>query len=140
ERILARADQLAAISEEPGRITRRYLTPQHRQAGELIAGWMREAGMEASFDALGNVVGRYAASSPDAPLLVTGSHMDTVVDAGRYDGLFGILSPIACVADLHRRGRRLPFTFEIVAFGDEEGVRFGVSMIGSRALAGRFDD
>jgi allantoate deiminase/N-carbamoyl-L-amino-acid hydrolase len=65
--------------------------------------------------------------------------MDSVVDAGRYDGVFGILSPIACVRALHRRGVRLPYTFEIVAFGDEEGVRFGVSMIGSRALAGRFD-
>jgi hydantoinase/carbamoylase family amidase len=137
--ILSRCDELAALSEEPGRLTRTYLTPQHRAAGELIAGWMREAGMEARFDALGNVVGRYAAAAPDAPVVVTGSHMDTVVDAGRYDGIFGIVAPIACVADLHARGRRLPYTLEVVAFGDEEGVRFGVSMLGSRALAGRFD-
>lgn len=137
--ILRQADVLAAITEEPGRITRTYLTPQHREAGELIAGWMRDAGMEAGFDPLGNVVGRYRGEREDAPVLVTGSHMDSVVDAGRYDGLFGILSPIACVADLNARGKRLPFRFEIVAFGDEEGVRFGVSMIGSRALAGRFD-
>jgi hydantoinase/carbamoylase family amidase len=95
--------------------------------------------MDAGFDALGNVVGRYAAADPGAPVLLTGSHMDSVVDAGRYDGLFGVLSPIACVRELHARGRRLPFAFEVVAFGDEEGVRFGVSMIGSRALAGRFD-
>jgi allantoate deiminase/N-carbamoyl-L-amino-acid hydrolase len=138
-RILEQAELLASITEEPGRITRSYLTPQHRAAGERIAGWMREAGMEAEFDALGNVVGRYAGDAPDAPVLLTGSHMDSVVNAGRYDGLFGILSPIACVRDLHRRGRRLPFAIEVVAFGDEEGVRFGVSMIGSRALAGRFD-
>jgi len=137
--ILRQADLLATISEEPGRITRTFLTPQHREAGELIAGWMREAGMDAHFDALGNVVGRYAAADAAAPVLLTGSHMDSVVNAGRYDGLFGILSPIACVRDLHRRGVRLPCTLEIVAFGDEEGVRFGVSMIGSRALAGRFD-
>ncbi len=137
--ILSRCDELAALSEEPGRLTRTYLTPQHRAAGELIAGWMREAGMEARFDALGNVVGRYAAAAPVAPVVVTGSHMDTVVDAGRYDGIFGIVAPIACVADLHARGRRLPYTLEVVAFGDEEGVRFGVSMLGSRALAGRFD-
>jgi hydantoinase/carbamoylase family amidase len=137
--ILSRCDALAAISEEPGRLTRTYLTPQHRAAGELVEGWMREAGMEAGFDALGNVVGRYAAVEPGAPVVVTGSHMDTVVDAGRYDGIFGILAPIACVAELHARGRRLPFTLEVVAFGDEEGVRFGVSMLGSRALAGRFD-
>ena len=137
--LMERADRLAAITEEPGRITRKYLTSQHREAGELIIGWMREAGMEAAFDALGNVVGRYAAAHDDAPVLLTGSHMDSVVDAGRFDGLFGVLSPLACVADLHARGKRLPFAFEIVAFGDEEGVRFGVSMIGSRALAGRFD-
>jgi allantoate deiminase len=137
--ILRQHDLLASITEEPGRITRTYLTPQHREAGELIAGWMREAGMDAHFDALGNVVGRYAAADPEAPVLLTGSHMDSVVNAGRYDGVFGILSPIACVRDLHARGRRLPCTLEVVAFGDEEGVRFGVSMIGSRALAGRFD-
>jgi len=137
--ILSRCDALAAISEDPGRLTRTYLTPQHRAAGELIAAWMRAAGMEAHFDALGNVVGRYVAADPQAPVLVTGSHMDSVVDAGRYDGIFGILSPIACVADLQARGRRLPYTLEVVAFGDEEGVRFGVSMLGSRALAGSFD-
>ena len=137
--VLSRCDELAAISEEPGRLTRTYLTPQHRAAGERIEGWMREAGMEARFDALGNVVGRYPAERADAPLVVTGSHMDSVVDAGRYDGVFGILAPIAGVADLHARGRRLPYTLEVVAFGDEEGVRFGVSMLGSRALAGRFD-
>ena len=121
--ILARCDALAAISEDPGRLTRTYLTPPHRAAGEAIAGWMRETGMEAHFDALGNVVGRYAAADPGAPVVVTGSHMDSVVDAGRYDGIFGILSPIACVADLHARGRRLPYALEVVAFGDEEGVR-----------------
>ena len=139
EEILRQAHLLGAITEESGRLTRTYLTPQHREAGELIAGWMREAGMSAHFDALGNVVGRYEAVQRGAAVLLTGSHMDTVVDAGRYDGLFGVLSPIACVKALNRRGVRLPYTFEIVAFGDEEGVRFGVSMIGSRALAGRFD-
>ena len=139
EAILEQAEILGAITEEPGRITRTYLTPQHREAGERILGWMREAGMDAGFDALGNVVGRYAAADPGAPVLLTGSHMDSVVDAGRYDGLFGVLSPIACVKALHAQRRRLPYTFEVVAFGDEEGVRFGVSMIGSRALAGRFD-
>jgi hydantoinase/carbamoylase family amidase len=137
--LLRKCDLLAAITAEPGRITRAYLTPQHRAAGELIAGWMREAGMQAHFDALGNVVGRYPADDPEGEVVLTGSHMDSVVNAGRYDGLFGILAPIACVRDLHERGRRLPYTLEVVAFGDEEGVRFGVSMIGSRALAGRFD-
>ncbi len=137
--ILEQCDVLASVTEEPGRLTRTFLTPQHRRAGDLVAGWMREAGMEAGFDALGNVVGRYAADRADAPLVITGSHLDTVVDAGRYDGIFGILSAVAAVGDLHRRGRRLPYDLEVVAFGDEEGVRFGVSMLGSRALAGTFD-
>jgi len=138
-RILEQADRLATFSEDEGRLTRTYLTPRHREAGEQIAAWMREAGMEAGFDAIGNLVGRYAGDRADAPVVATGSHMDTVVDAGRYDGIFGILTAIACVRDLHSRGKRLPFTLEVVAFCDEEGVRFGVTLIGSRALAGRFE-
>jgi hydantoinase/carbamoylase family amidase len=137
-RILEQAAVLGKVSEDEARLTRTYLTAQHRDVGERIAGWMREAGMEASFDPMGNVVGRYAGEGADAPVVITGSHMDTVVDAGRYDGIFGILSPIACVRDLHARGKRLPFAIEVVAFGDEEGVRFGVTLLGSRALAGRF--
>ncbi len=139
QHILDQADRLATFTEDEGRLTRTYLTARHKQAGEQIATWMREAGMSAGFDALGNVVGRYAAAAPGAPVVLSGSHMDSVVDAGRYDGIFGILTAIACVRDLHERGVRLPFTFEVVAFCDEEGVRFGVTMIGSRALAGRFD-
>jgi allantoate deiminase len=137
--ILARAEELAALTERPGMLARSYLTPQHRQAGERIRAWMREAGMQAGFDALGNVVGRYEGTRPGAPAIMTGSHMDTVVDAGKYDGLFGVLAPIACVAELHAQGRRLAFPLEVIAFGDEEGVRFGTSMMGSKALAGRFD-
>lgn len=139
-RILDQAEILGRISEDDARLTRTYLTAQHREAGERIAAWMREAGMEAGFDPMGNVVGRYEGEHGGAPAVLTGSHMDTVVDAGKYDGLFGILSPIACVRDLHARGKRLAFTLEVVAFGDEEGVRFGVTLLGSRALAGRFDD
>jgi hydantoinase/carbamoylase family amidase len=139
ESILARADLLAAITEDAPRLTRAYLTPEHRRAGELIESWMREAGMSVHWDALGNVVGRYEGNVADAPVLMTGSHLDSVRNAGRYDGLFGILSPIACVADLNRRGLRLPVAIEVVAFGDEEGVRFGVTLIGSKAMAGAFN-
>jgi hydantoinase/carbamoylase family amidase len=138
--ILARSEVLASITERPGMLARSYLTPQHRQAGEQILAWMREAGMRADFDALGNVVGRYEGLEPRAPAVLTGSHMDTVIDAGKYDGVFGILAPIACVAELNRLGKRLSFPIEVVAFGDEEGVRFGTSMMGSKALAGRFDE
>jgi len=137
--ILARHEALARFTQDEGRLTRTYLTAKHREAGETVMAWMREAGMEAQFDAMGNVVGRYAGATPDAPVLMTGSHLDTVVDAGKYDGSFGILSPIACVADLHARGVRLPHAIEVVAFGDEEGVRFGATLLGSRAMAGRFD-
>jgi hydantoinase/carbamoylase family amidase len=139
ESILARAERLGAITQDAPRVTRAYLTPEHRRAGELIESWMREAGMSVHWDALGNVVGRYEGNVADAPVLMTGSHLDTVRNAGRYDGLFGILSPIACVADLHRRGLRLPVAIEVVAFGDEEGVRFGVTLIGSKAMAGAFN-
>ena len=137
--ILERSEVLGAITEDPPRVTRTYLTPQHRHAGETIAAWMREAGMQVRWDAFANVVGRYEGATPDAPVVMTGSHMDSVRNAGKYDGLFGILSPIACVADLNARSVRLPFAIEVVAFGDEEGVRFGVTLIGSKAMAGNFD-
>ncbi|TMH62487.1 MAG: allantoate amidohydrolase, partial [Betaproteobacteria bacterium] len=93
----------------------------------------------AGFDALGNIVGRYEAVDTDAPIVMTGSHQDSVRNAGKYDGLFGILTAIACVKDLHDRGKRLPYTLEIVGFGDEEGVRFGATLIGSKAMAGSFE-
>jgi hydantoinase/carbamoylase family amidase len=138
-RILSQADELAQFSEDPPRVTRVFLSPQHRAAGEKILGWMREAGMSAAFDALGNVVGRYEGASPGAPALLTGSHMDSVRNAGRYDGIFGVLGPIECVRRLDAENRRLPFAIEVVAFADEEGVRFGATLLGSHALSGTFD-
>ena len=96
--------------------------------------------MEAAFDALGNVVGRYARRGPGRADRDDAARTWTAcVNAGSYDGVFGILTAIACVRDLHARGKRLPFTFEVVAFGDEEGVRFGVTLIGSKAMGGSFD-
>ena len=137
--ILRQADVLAQFTEDAPRLTRVYLSPQHKQAGEYLIGLMRDAGMTAGFDALGNIVGRYEADDPSAPMVVTGSHQDSVRNAGKYDGLFGILTAIACVRDLHARGKRLPYTLEIVGFCDEEGVRFGATLIGSKAMAGSFD-
>ena len=139
QEILARAEALSKLTERPGMVARSYLTPRHREAGDLVLGWMREAGMEARYDALGNVVGRYEGRDPAAPAILTGSHMDTVIDAGKYDGIFGILSPIACVQALHRAGRRLARSIEVIAFGDEEGVRFGTSMVGSKAITGKLE-
>ncbi|MBL8377569.1 MAG: allantoate amidohydrolase [Burkholderiales bacterium] len=137
--LMRQADQLAAFTEDAPRITRTYLSREHRQAADYLIALMTEAGMQAGIDALGNIVGRYAALDPAAPVVMTGSHQDSVRDAGRYDGLYGILSAIACVKDLHARGKRLPYTLEVVGFGDEEGVRFGVTLIGSKAMAGAFD-
>lgn len=137
--ILKQAEVLATFTEDAPQLTRTYLSREHRQAGDYLIGLMRDAGMTAGFDALGNIVGRYEAGVPFAPVVMTGSHQDSVRNAGKYDGLFGILSPIACVKELNRQGKRLPYTLEIVGFGDEEGVRFPATLIGSKAMAGLFE-
>ena len=100
---------------------------------------MREAGMSARLDAIGNVVGRYEGRTPGAPCLMLGSHLDTVRNAGKYDGMLGVVAAIDCVHTLNARGTRLPFAIEVVGFADEEGVRFGSTLLGSRAVAGTFD-
>ncbi len=138
-RLIQQAEDLARYTQDDSRLTRTYLTPQHRQAGDYLLALMRDAGMQADYDALGNVVGRYAGLTPDAPVIMSGSHLDSVVDAGKYDGLFGILTAIACVHDLNARAVRLPHAIEVVAFCDEEGVRFNVTMVGSAAMSGHFD-
>ncbi len=138
DEIVARIEQLAAISETPENLTRIFLTAEHRAAADLLLGWMRDAGMEAHLDAIGNVCGRYEGDRPGLPCLMLGSHYDTVRDAGRWDGPLGLITAISCVADLHRRGRRLPFAIEVTGFADEEGVRFASTLLGSRAVAGTF--
>lgn len=129
-------DQLARISEEPSRLTRTYGSTAMRQANELVAGWMRAAGMSTRTDAIGNLVGHYPAAKTGAKTFLLGSHLDTVRDAGKFDGSLGVLTAIACVKQLHRAGVRLPFAIEVIAFADEEGVRFQSTYLGSRALAG----
>ena len=138
-RILQRCDALARHSELPGGLTRVFLSPQARAASELVLGWMREAGMQARLDAIGNARGRYEGARPGLPCLMLGSHLDTVRDAGKYDGMLGVITAIECVDLLHSENNRLPFAIEVVGFGDEEGVRFGTTMLGSRALAGTLD-
>lgn len=137
--MLVRLDDLGRISESPDFLARTFLTPEHKAAHVLVADWMHAAGMAVQHDSAGNLVGRYEGSTPDAPILMTGSHLDTVRNAGKYDGMLGVIAPIACVADLHRRGVRLPFAIEVVGFANEEGTRFGAAMTGSRAIAGTFD-
>ena len=137
--IAARLTQLAAVSDDDGALTRLYLSPAHRRAAELVMTWMREAGMSARIDAIGNVVGRREADRPAAKTLILGSHIDTVRGAGAYDGNLGVVTAIEVVAALREERRPLPFAIEVVAFGDEEGVRFASALGGSRALAGVFD-
>ena len=138
-RIQERLDQLAAISAEPGAITRLYLTPEQARAEALVSGWMREAGMATRRDAVGNLIGRIEGPEPGMPALVVGSHLDTVRNAGRYDGPLGVVSGIACVEAMAREGVRLPHALEVVGFADEEGVRFGATLTGSRAFSGHLD-
>jgi allantoate deiminase len=135
--VLERCDALAAFSEEDGRLTRRFATPALRAAGEAVAGWMRAAGMTVGRDAIGNVVGRL--DGDGSGTLLMGSHLDSVRDAGRYDGPLGVLVAIACAQRLRDEGRALPFALEVFAFADEEGVRYGTAYLGSGVVAGRFD-
>ncbi|MBV9189798.1 MAG: allantoate amidohydrolase [Betaproteobacteria bacterium] len=138
-RIMQRCDSLARHSELAGGLTRVFLSREYRAATEEVLGWMREAGMQAKLDAIGNVAGRYEGTRTGLPCLMLGSHLDTVRDAGRYDGMLGVITAIECVAALNNRGKRLPFAIEVLGFGDEEGVRFGTSMLGSRAVSGTLD-
>jgi allantoate deiminase len=140
DEIVGRINRLAAISETPENLTRIFLTPEHRAAADLIMSWMVEAGMSAHLDAIGNVCGRYEGERPGLPCLMLGSHYDTVRDAGKWDGPLGLITAISCVADLHKRGRRLPFAIEVTGFADEEGVRFASTLLGSRAVAGTFNE
>lgn len=137
-RLMDRCDELAAITEEQGMVVRRYGTPQMRAAMDRVREWMADAGMETREDAIGNLIGTYAAgpASAETRRFVVGGHLDSVRDAGRYDGILGVLSGIAVVERLHAAGERLPFAIEVVAFIEEEGLRFHSSFIASRAYAG----
>src|SRR6476620_11574105 len=106
--IMTMADELPVHSEAAGMLTRTYLTAAHHGAAALLAQWMTDAGMTVRRDAAGNVIGRYEGTTPDAPALLTGSHFDTVLNGGKYDGNLGIILPIACIARWHREGRRFP--------------------------------
>ena len=139
------AERLAQHSDpgyaERGELTVTYLTDAHRAVAQRLAHWMRaECGFdEVAIDAVGNVVGVYHGIDRQAKRLLTGSHYDTVRNGGKYDGRLGILAPMACVRELHRAGRRLPFGFEVIGFAEEEGQRYKAVFLGSGALTGHFD-
>ena len=127
-RVLERCAQLGGISEESDRLTRRFGTDAMRAANALVGGWMEEAGLAVREDEVGNLIGRRG----DGPVLMLGSHLDTVIDAGRYDGPLGVVVAIEAA-------ERVARDLEVAGFADEEGVRFGTAYLGSSALAGRFD-
>ncbi len=137
--IMAGADVLAQWSDETTGLTCAYMTEAHCKSAAQLALWMSDAGMQVAIDAVGNVVGRYISDAPRAKTLITGSHYDTVRNGGKYDGREGILLPIAIVNYLHQRGERLPYHLEVIAFAEEEGVRFKSTFLGSRAIVGQFD-
>lgn len=134
---ISRAKALARISEQKDALVCSYLTPAHLATAAHLRDWMLACGLTVEVDAVGNVIGRWAGESTHT--LLTGSHYDTVVDAGGFDGRLGILLPLAVVLQLRREGARLPYTLKIIAFAEEEGVRFKSTFLGSRAIIGRFD-
>ena len=139
--MMRRFDELGTISDEAQWLTRAYGTSALRRAQDLVAGWMRQGGMTTQRDAIGNLIGRYEAdSSVGKPnTVVFGGHLDTVRNAGKYDGTLGVLSGLAAVENLNAGDRRLPFAIEVVAFADEESLRFPTLYLGSRCWIERFD-
>src|SRR5881227_534991 len=132
----AMINALGAISAEPERLVRLFLTSEHRRAANCVAGWMREAVLEVSEDALGTVRGRR--EEQGGRRLLIGSHIDTVVDAGKYDGPFGVIAGVLAAEHFARAGKPLPFGIDVLAFGDEEGSRFPATLTSSSACAGIF--
>ncbi|HEV3102277.1 MAG TPA: allantoate amidohydrolase [Candidatus Dormibacteraeota bacterium] len=137
--VIERCHYLATCTEDPGAITRPFASEAMRCAHERVSEWMREAGMTVRRDNAGNLRGRYEGAGAGGATLLLGSHLDSVRDAGKYDGPLGVMVAIAAVQRLHDAGKRLPFVIEVLAFADEEGLRFGSTYLGSRAVAGTFD-
>ena len=135
--VIRRCGLLAACSDEPGFTTRTFLSDSMRKVHGMMGVWMTAAGMDVRVDPAGNLRGVYPGASKDARRLLIGSHLDTVPHAGAFDGVLGVVIGLSLVEALH--GTRLPYSIEVVGFSDEEGVRFGVPFIGSRALVGELD-
>jgi allantoate deiminase len=139
EHLRERLDQLAALTDEPGTICRTFLSPAMRRANALVGGWMKELGATVEEDGWGNLIGHFPAADPAARTLLLGSHLDTVRNAGKFDGPLGVLAAVESLGLLARRGSRLPFHVDVIGFSDEEGTRFHSAYLGSMALAGLVD-
>ena len=135
--VMERCDLLGNISEDGDALTRPYGSQSMREVNKIVSGWMRDAGMIVHQDSIKNLIGRYEGDGDKT--MVLGSHLDTVRDAGKYDGILGVMIALACVQQLHDRDEKLPFSIEVVAFADEEGLRFGTTFLGSSVYAGAFD-
>ena len=138
EAVIARCRKLASFSEDAGGTHRTFLSPPMHDCHREVSSWMKARGMNVSVDAVGNLRGFYSAAASGAPRLLIGSHLDTVPNAGAFDGILGVVLAVGLVELLE--GMRLPFGIEVVGFSEEEGVRFGVPFIGSRALVDRVDE
>lgn len=131
-------EALAQVTDEPGQLTRTFLSPAMRRANALVSEWMRGAGLTTREDSSGNLIGRLESPQhPRAPTLLLGSHLDTVRDAGRFDGALGVLLPIVALSELRRRKLALPFAVEVLGFSEEEGVRFASAYLGSKGYSGQ---
>jgi allantoate deiminase len=146
DRIIARCRELALCSEVEGRITRTFLAPSMHRVHALVASWMRAAGMQVHVDAVGNLRGLLPAADPNAPRLLIGSHLDTVANAGAFDGILGVVLAVALVEEIAEpthaaasAGKGMPFAIEVIGFSEEEGVRFSQPFLGSLALIGELD-
>jgi len=146
--VMRRCDILGAYSEEPHRLVRLFASPAMHRVNETVMQWMRNAGMSVQQDSIGNVIGRYEAHAADlhpslpaygSKTLLLGSHLDTVRDAGKYDGPLGVMVALACIEHLNARKERLPFAIEVLGFADEEGLRYHRAYLGSKAITGTFD-
>jgi allantoate deiminase len=136
--VMERCDALGGCSEEPARLTRPFASNAMRRAYGHVMSWMREAGMSIRQDNIGNLRGRYEGAAGSRSTLILGSHLDSVRDAGKYDGPLGVMVALGAVQRLHDNASRLPFAIEVAGFADEEGLRYGTTYLGSRALAGAF--
>lgn len=139
-RILDLARELAQFSEMREGLMCTYFSPVHKAVAAQLRNWMLSAGLHAEIDPVGNVVGRYPSSSVAAKTLIVGSHYDTVANAGQFDGRLGILTALVVAEHLYRTDRGLPFHLDVIAFSEEEGVRFSAPYLGSGAIAGCFDE
>jgi allantoate deiminase len=137
KRLVTMLAELGRVSDEEGNLTRTFLSPAMRRANGLVGGWMREAGLVVREDAVGNLIGRAEGTTAGAKTLLLGSHLDSVRDAGRFDGPLGVLLPIVALTELKRRGVVLPFAVEVLGFSEEEGVRFASAYLGSEGYTGR---